>query len=87
MQRFSTEELALVDSVNAESRIRYHAARRGFRVMQTRGREYDRRKQTAGGTYMLINETTNGVALAVATLGDIAKFLKAHDQVQRRQLH
>ena len=44
-----------------EGRIRYRAARRGFRVMQTRGLEHDRRDKAGDGTFMLLDETTNGV--------------------------
>jgi hypothetical protein len=73
--------------VGDEGRIRYQAARRGFRVMQTRGLECKRREEAGVGTYMLINETNNGVALFAATLGDIAAFLKVHDQARQRQFH
>ena len=68
-----------------EGRIRYRAARRGFRVMQTRGLEYNRRKEAGAGTYLLLGH--DGVALSAATLSDIAEFLEAHDRAQRRQLH
>jgi hypothetical protein len=70
-----------------EGRIRYRAARRGFRVMQTRGLEHDRREKAGAGTFMLLDETTNGVALFAATLGDIAAFLKANDQARRHHIH
>lgn len=39
--------------VNDESRIRYHAARRGFRVMHMRGLECTRRQETGAGPYSL----------------------------------
>lgn len=82
-------ESAIADecTVYDESRIRYRAARRGYRVMNTRGREHERRKKAGVGTYMLIDEATNGAALSAATLSDIAAFLVAHDRAQRRQLH
>lgn len=70
-----TDNLPENVGVNDEGCIRYRAARRGFRVMQTRGLECKRREET---------QATNGVALFAATLGDIAAFLKAHDS---RQLH
>jgi hypothetical protein len=74
-----------IDVVKDESRIRYHAAQRGFRVMRTRGLEYKRRKQCGIGTFVLLGQ--DGVALSAATLSDIAEFLEAHDRTQRRQLH
>ena len=79
-----TDNLPENVGVNDEGCIRYRAARRGFRVMQTRGLECKRREETGAGTYILVNQATNGVALFAATLGDIAAFLKAHDS---RQLH
>ena len=74
-----------VDVVKNEGRLRYRAAQRGFRVMQTRGLEYKRRKEDGAGTYMLLGR--DGVALSAATLSDIAEFLAAHDRAHRRQLH
>lgn len=71
----------------AEAKMRYRAARRGFCVMQTRGREYERRKTAGAGTYMLIDQATNGVILHAASLVDIAVFLQDHDQDRRHQLH
>jgi hypothetical protein len=73
--------------VNDEGRIRHQAARRGFRVMRTRGREHKRRQQTGAGTYMLINQETNSVALFAATLEDIARFVEAHKRTQKQKLN
>ena len=75
----------MVDVVKLQARLRYRAARRGFRVMQTRGLENRRREQCGIGTFMLLGH--DGVALSVATLSDITDFLEAHDRAQRRQLH
>ena len=71
----------------AESRVRYHAARRGYRVMHTRGAETKRREQAGAGTYMLIDQANNTVPLAVATLADIVDFLRHHGRAQRSQMH
>ena len=75
----------MLDGVKYEARIRYRAARRGYRVMQTRGLEHNRRKEAGAGTYVLLGH--DGVALSAARLSDIAEFLEAHDRAQRRQLH
>jgi hypothetical protein len=68
-----------------EGRIRYAAARRGYWVMTTRGHENDRRRKAGLGQYLLIDTHTNAVALPVATLDEIAAFLKA--QPGRKHLH
>jgi hypothetical protein len=73
--------------VNDEGRIRHQAARRGFRVMRTRGREHERRQQTGAGTYMLINQETNSVALFAATLEDIARFIEVQKRTQKQKLN
>ena len=75
----------MVDVVKFEQQLRYRAARRGFRVMQTRGLEHDRRKEAGAGTYMLLGH--DGVALSAATLDDISEFLEAHERAQWRRLH
>ena len=71
--------------VNDESRIRHKAKRTGFTVLRTRGLESRRREASGIGTFMLLSQ--DGVTLPHATLGDIAEFLQAHDQAQKRQLH
>lgn len=68
-----------------ESRLRYRARRAGYCLMQTRGLECKRREEAGVGTYVLLG--TDGVALPVATLEDIAEFLEACDRAQRRALH
>ena len=75
----------MVDIVNFEQRLRYHAARRGYRVMRTRGLEHRRRKQCGIGTFVLRGQ--DGVALSAATLDDISEFLEAHERAQWRRLH
>jgi hypothetical protein len=55
--------------------------------MKARGFERRRREEIGAGTYMLLNQATNGVALFAATLGDIAAFLKDHDQNRQCRLH
>jgi hypothetical protein len=68
-----------------EGRVRYHARRRGFYVMETRGLEHKRREAADVGTYMLL--AADGVALFTATLEDIAAFLARQDKAKRRQSH
>lgn len=65
--------------------VRYHARRRGFQVVTTRGREHERRKKAGLGAYMLLGD--DGVALFEATLADIAHFLKNHDCARQSRLH
>jgi hypothetical protein len=77
----------MIDPVNGESRIRYQAARRGFCVIQTRGREHERREKAGAGTYLLLDQSNNGVAIAAATLEDISGFLKAHVQIPKERLN
>ena len=43
---------------NDESRMRYRAARRGYVVVQTRGKEHKRREKAGAGTYLLLNRAT-----------------------------
>ena len=74
-----------VDIVKYEARIRYRAKRLGYNVMRTRGLENQRREASGVGAFVLLGR--DGVALSAATLDDIAKFLEARDQSQRRQLH
>lgn len=77
----------MIDAIGAndEGRIRYQAARRGFRVMQTRGLEHERREKAGAGTFMLLDEAA--VVLFAATLADIAVFLKANDHARRHHPH
>jgi hypothetical protein len=79
------ENHAMIDVVKYEAQLRYRAARRGYRVMQTRGLENRRREQCGIGTFVLLGQ--DGVALSAATLDDISEFLEAHERAQRRQLH
>jgi hypothetical protein len=65
--------------------VRYHARRRGFQVITTRGREHKRREKAGLGTFMLLGD--DGVVLFEATLADIAHFLKNHDYVRQSRLH
>jgi hypothetical protein len=65
--------------------IRYHARRRGFQVVLTRGREHTRREKAGLGRFMLLGD--DGVVLFEATLADIAHFLKNHDHARQRRLH
>jgi hypothetical protein len=65
--------------------IRYHARRRGFQVVRTRGREHERRKKAGLGTFMLLGD--DGVALFEATLADIAHFLRNNDCARQSRLH
>jgi hypothetical protein len=65
--------------------LRYHARRRGFQVVRTRGREHRRREKASLGTFMLLGD--DGVVLFEATLVDIAHFLKKHDNARQSRLH
>ena len=67
-----------------ERRIRYHATKCGFPLMQTRGDEYERRRRCGIGAYLLIDRDTNAVVLPAATLAEITEFL---DSAPRQQLH
>jgi hypothetical protein len=78
------------DAINPsdESQIRYRAARRGLRVMQTRGLEHDRREKVGVGTFMLLDQTTNSVALFALRRWEISQtFLKANDKARRHHLY
>ena len=70
---------------NGESSIRYHARRRGFQVVRTRGREQKRRLACGQGDLMLLD--ADKVVLFAATLEEIAIFLKAHDKAKKRLMH
>ena len=65
--------------------LRYHARRRGFQVVTTRGREHRRREKAGLGTFMLLGD--DGVVLFEATLADIAHFLKNRDRARQSRLH
>ena len=75
----------MVDVVKYEARLRYRAKRIGYCVVRTRGLENRRREASGIGAFILLGQ--DGVALSAATLDDIAEFLEAHDQAQKRQLH
>jgi hypothetical protein len=65
--------------------VRYHARRRGFQVVLTRGREHTRREKAGLGKFMLLRD--DGVVLFEATLADIAHFLRNHDCARQSRLH
>lgn len=66
-----------------ESKIRYHAKRRGYYVMLPRGFELKRREKAGVGPYMLLNMATDTVELPAATLTEIADFLRHNDRAQQ----
>jgi hypothetical protein len=71
----------------SEGRIRYRAARCGFYLTQTRGLENKRREDAGVGTYMLIDQQTESVALFAATLSDINEFLQDRSHAKQPRLH
>jgi hypothetical protein len=68
-----------------EAQVRGRARRRGFQVMQTRGREALRRQARGLGELMLLDD--NSVVLFECTLEEIAAFLMKHDKKQRQNFH
>jgi hypothetical protein len=78
---------ALRNEINTwdDGYLRYHARRRGFQVISTRGREHTRREKAGLGKFMLLG--VDGVVLFEATLADIAHFLRKHDRARQRGLH
>jgi hypothetical protein len=70
---------------NDESRIRNRARRRRFQITRVRGREAERRLASGQGDLMLLG--ADRVVLFAATLDEIAAFLEAHDEENKRSMH